>query len=96
MLTHVAEVLKLLQLQSLSYVSQPSVSLAKHPWDLILVTGLVARRYEERDLELKVYIYFFIKIDVSASFSKKRRRMLAYSGEDEATAASKDSENLGD
>ena len=38
----------------------------------------------------------FIKIDVSASFSKKRRRMLAYSGEDEATAASKDSENLGD
>ena len=96
MLTHVDEVLKLLQLQSLSYVSQPSVSLAKHPWDLILVTGLVARRYEERDLELKVYIYFFIKIVVSASFSKKRRRMLAYSGEDEATAASKDSENLGD
>lgn len=59
MLTHVAEVLKLLQLQFLSYLSQPSVSLAEHPWDLILVTGLVARRYEERDLELRVYIYFF-------------------------------------
>ena len=59
MLTHVAEVLKLLQLQSLSDLSQASVSLAKHPWDLILVTGLVARRYEERDLGLRVYIYIF-------------------------------------
>ena len=89
--------LKLIQLRSLSYLSQPSVSLAKHPWDLILVTDLVARRYGERDPGLRVYIYILsLKTDVYASFSKKRRRMLAYRGEDEPTAASKDSVNPGD
>ena len=65
---------------------------------------MVARRYGERDLGLRVcvciyiYIYIYIyslKTDVYASFSKKRR-MLAYRGEDGPTAASKDSKNPGD
>ena len=54
----------------------------------------MARRYGERDPGLRVFL-FSLKTDVYASFSKKRR-MLAYRGEDGPTAASKDSKNPGD